>query len=515
MNLQRDTGHSATNAGTTTPRELFSPLNSDIFINVMRFLQPPEIIVVRKTCKTLYSASHRRIVWLDALNRVMEEHGLFKPTYHLDSMTDSQLEQAALFPWKFSFMVNTSNGVPLRPRAHRILVNSLMNDDTERIEQAQREDGRDFATIMLVPGGRFLLTTSDAYSVGSYVKLWDLGQPGTRLLPVLVATTVLESHCVVYATAPTQDGLGIRIVSTFDAENQMQADPYKIKVHEIFPVSPSPVFREIGAIKVRRHLTCLSICGDRIIFTIFGIALRPSFVVVWDFVRHLTSTFRPYFGAPTEVQIHDKYAILGLAKSLSIWEIPPLQPPAVDDADDATAEEKLPILEFLLPFVKTSSTELPPHDLAWSSDSPNRRLLVALGFFDTPHVSFDVGLYKMEDSPPPHNPALPTSVPVVLTRGSFNHTLEVQGDLVRYKPHFCGNNVILACSVRDFVWLFMLPIPEARESRSSSPTSCMLKIGKCQPAQMEIAPATGRVCTITIDGEIRVIDYLLLDTGKV
>ncbi|KAF8958135.1 hypothetical protein BDZ97DRAFT_1842683 [Flammula alnicola] len=514
MNLQRDTGHSATNAGTTTPHELqFSPLNSDIFINVMRFLQPPEIITVRKTCKTLYSASHRRIVWLDALNRVMKEHGLFKPTYHLDSMTDSQLEQAALFPWKFSFMVKTSNGVPLRPRAHRILVNSLTN--AERIEQAQREDGRDFAATMLVPGGRFLLTTSDAYSVGSYVKLWDLGQPGIPLLPVLVATTVLESHCFVCATAPTQDGLGIRIVSKFDAENQMHADPYKIKVHEIFPVSPSPAFRQIGVIKVPEHVTCLSICGDRIICTIFTISPRPPLVIVWDFMRHLTSIFRPYFGTPAEVQIYDKYAILGHAKSLSIWEIPPLQPPAVDDADDATAEEKLPILEFLLPFVKTSSTELPPHDLAWSSDSPYRRLLVALGFFDTPHVSFDVALYKMEDSPPPHNPALPKSMPVVLTRGSFTHTSEVQDDLVRYNPHFCGNNVILACSVPGFVWLFMLPIPEARESRSSSPTSCMLKIGECQPAEMEIAPATGRVCTMSFDGEIRVIDYLLLDTRKV
>ncbi|KAF8958132.1 hypothetical protein BDZ97DRAFT_1842671 [Flammula alnicola] len=508
MNLQRDTGYLA-----TTQHELFSPLNSDIFINVMRFLQPPEIITVRKTCKTLYSASHRRIVWLDALNRVMEEHGLFKPTYHLDSMTDGQLEQAALFPWKFSFMVKTSNGVPLRPRAQRILVNSLTN--AERVEQAESEDGQDFAATMLVPGGRFLLTTSDAYSVGSYVKLWDLGQPGNTLLPVLVATMVLEFHRFVYATAPTQDGLGIRIVSTFDAEDQMPADPYKIKVHEIFPLSPSPVFRQIGAIKVPEHVTCLSICGDRIIYSMLALPPRPPLVIVWDFVHHLTYGFRPYLGRPTDVQIHDKYAIVCRDKSLSIWEIPPLQPPAVDDVDDATAEEKLPILEFLLPFVKTSYSRLPLHDLAWSSDSPYRRLLVALGFFDTPHVSFDVALYKMEDSPPPHNPALPKSVPVVLTRGSFDHTLAVDGDVVRYNPHFCGNNLILACSVRGVVRLFMLPIPEARELRTSSPTSCMLKIGKFQPDRMEIAPATGRVCTMSFDGEIRVIDYLLLDTRKV
>jgi hypothetical protein len=58
-----------------------------------------------------------RPVWVAALDRVCELHGIFKPTYPLEKMSLSELEYAALMPYRFVKMVKeheNNAGIPSR-----------------------------------------------------------------------------------------------------------------------------------------------------------------------------------------------------------------------------------------------------------------------------------------------------------------------------------------------------------------------------------------------------------------
>ncbi|KAF8958153.1 hypothetical protein BDZ97DRAFT_65955 [Flammula alnicola] len=481
----------------------FLSLGLDVLVNIMHFLPPRDIIRLRRTCRDVHSISFCRIIWLDALSRTIEDHNLFKLTYDLATTTNAELEHAALCPSKLISLARKShsNALPLQARSHRVLVN--WQSEQERWDQAQTPYATDFADMLVIPGSRFILTVSDNFNDRIYTKLWDLGQPGSAQSQIPLVATLVTSECTfkMHATSPTPNGLGIRLVSSLITS--VQTDATKLKVYEIFPLSSSPIFKEIGSINVEKQAQRVATSGDRVICS-FGI---PQTVLVWDFTRHLFAIFRPYFSfLADQVSFYGDYVVLCHMKSLSIWEIPPLEPYTPDYG--IILEESLPILEFMLPFNNETPTKMPPHDGGWNSNSFNGRFLVALGFLPNRH--FEIALFRMEDNFPSHNPLVPRTLPVLLSRAGFEYPEHGSSDLEIGVPQICDNTVILTCIRPNYLLIFLLPIPEERESRSLLSAQCLLKVGEFELETVQFCPATGRACLLSPHHtEIRVVDYSL------
>ncbi|KAG6908058.1 hypothetical protein DXG01_006364 [Tephrocybe rancida] len=108
-----------------------------------------------QTSKYINSSTKNRSVWVDVLRKVCHTHGIFEPSFDLKKMTLSEIEHAALCPFRFGSLLTTKRPSSIKPLATRLLDN---NDET-------------VVDIHLIPGGRFLLTQTDELKV----DLWDLG----------------------------------------------------------------------------------------------------------------------------------------------------------------------------------------------------------------------------------------------------------------------------------------------------------------------------------------------------
>ena len=120
----------------------------------MKVHQPP------KACRVFRKAANARLVWKSALERVIEEHGIFWPTFPLADMSTEQLEHAASGPYRFAEKLQTSFGD--RYRAYQ--------DRTFSPLQKNHVGTHVVDKMTLVPGGRFLVTSGD-----DSICLWDLG----------------------------------------------------------------------------------------------------------------------------------------------------------------------------------------------------------------------------------------------------------------------------------------------------------------------------------------------------
>jgi len=123
-----------------------------------------------------------RALWVELLRSVCEQEALFRPTFSpLDQLSVDEIRNATLGSrlWGLSIRKNANPldasevypTVGLKPRA------------TITIEL------RKPSATFLVPGGRFLLTSTE-----DYLKLWDLGTPWNGPLEsTLICETQVES----------------------------------------------------------------------------------------------------------------------------------------------------------------------------------------------------------------------------------------------------------------------------------------------------------------------------------
>ncbi|KAJ3497054.1 hypothetical protein NMY22_g19739 [Coprinellus aureogranulatus] len=84
-------------------------LSSDLLVHILQCLDPIDILAMRATCRVFYRAAASRSVWLAALDRVCEQHGIYKPTYPLEKMTLAELEHAASGPHRFIKFVDATD----------------------------------------------------------------------------------------------------------------------------------------------------------------------------------------------------------------------------------------------------------------------------------------------------------------------------------------------------------------------------------------------------------------------
>ncbi|KAJ6562621.1 hypothetical protein B0H19DRAFT_1145161 [Mycena capillaripes] len=147
----------------------------DVIIRIMTYTSVLDVISLRQVCKLTQMASSQRTLWMQVLRGICAERKMFFPSFPITDMTLSQLEHATTAVHRFlrnmrhHFSVVSSRS--LRPFSTRIL--SSFDSATES-----------FNNVVLVPGGRFLLT-----SCKSHVRLWDIGfHSGALVNPCPIAS---------------------------------------------------------------------------------------------------------------------------------------------------------------------------------------------------------------------------------------------------------------------------------------------------------------------------------------
>ena len=211
----------------TTSEYAHPSLSTDVLIQIQTFLDPDDIISLRKvstilfserliltavslfffeTSKVLCTVTKLRIVWINALHRVCLMHGINLSTFYpLENISQIELEHAAFSP--FRFIKHAKDNIPSEGDIKSVVTRILK----PRLPPVfSTDEGVPFrcGTVLLIPGGRFLFTDT----VHHGVPLWDLwihaGIP-MKLSPVAVLPTTRGA--VVRFTSPTPDGHGVYV----------------------------------------------------------------------------------------------------------------------------------------------------------------------------------------------------------------------------------------------------------------------------------------------------------------
>ncbi|KAF7764038.1 hypothetical protein Agabi119p4_8575 [Agaricus bisporus var. burnettii] len=259
-------------------------LPQEIIISLMAFLNPLDLISLRKTCKYFYDTSHLRIVWLHALAIVCARNNLFVPTFEGD-LTTEQLFQAATAPSRFSAFVRKryrrSLDVNFRKEEYKPL--TLDTYTTIDLKLSDQDYGR---KLFVVPGGRYIIVMSL-----ETLQLWDAGvrgDGGSEVATKLVATPLqLNKHCYTndhLCVQHTRSGASLRVaVSSSPA---WRPDAYArdsvLVVYEIRPSEVDAKFEEIAMTEIDSLTHIIQLVDDKLVAL-----LDEKDVMVWDFVRDL------------------------------------------------------------------------------------------------------------------------------------------------------------------------------------------------------------------------------------
>ncbi|EFI27011.1 hypothetical protein CC1G_15144 [Coprinopsis cinerea okayama7 len=141
----------------------------DIMLSIHRYLEPRDFISMRRTCKSFHKLSKMKILWIYAVQDLYHRHGLqnYVAQFSLEKMSLADLERLALSPSRFLDWMR---------RGHSKFIPKFENFEVLR---PPRFVAVEFEFAFMVPGGRFLVTTSRsrAYDDGGETAacLWDLG----------------------------------------------------------------------------------------------------------------------------------------------------------------------------------------------------------------------------------------------------------------------------------------------------------------------------------------------------
>ncbi|KAH9478284.1 hypothetical protein JR316_0008737 [Psilocybe cubensis] len=206
-------------------------------------------------------------------------------------------------------------------------------ESREEISEDDEDFGKWFQHIAVVPGGRFIFSVSPMYPDKQiYVKLWDIGRPGTQDTQIKLLAQYIHYELDIWEvkTAPIEDGRGIRLA---------MACTWYIFVFEIYPENLNPAFELKRSISLiygsESDVEFIGIHGDRIVSSVSVklLTFKPSppvrylgYIFVWDFIEDQVGVIH------TGSEFHKACAIRGNSvislqeDRVYVWGIPELQP---------------------------------------------------------------------------------------------------------------------------------------------------------------------------------------------
>ncbi|KAI5887410.1 uncharacterized protein SCHCODRAFT_02692158, partial [Schizophyllum commune H4-8] len=172
-------------------------LSPSILINLMHLMDPLDIIRLRQTCKTLYSATKKRAVWVDQMKSMCAANKVFAPTFDIERMSLDALERASTAPARFfRLLVNPpeepeDGSNPFSTREIFLPTPPARSSKTTRrrasLASPDSAPDDEFRSVCLVPGGRFLLCCS-LHNI--YIYYLDVGGTSERKVALILARPI-------------------------------------------------------------------------------------------------------------------------------------------------------------------------------------------------------------------------------------------------------------------------------------------------------------------------------------
>ncbi|KAJ2928519.1 hypothetical protein H1R20_g8600, partial [Candolleomyces eurysporus] len=286
-----------------------------------------DLMALGKTCKGLHQVVSDRRLWEVAVLSMCRHHGLFEPSYPVESMGLVDLQKAAFGPILFNrrmkkFTANFDGKMPtLRPGE-----NKFQNKLTSTISE-------------LIPGGRYLLTGG---SFTGSIVLWDLGTAGPfyRVKPkqelLGIAQCALDhSRFFMKALTPITPRPGETTLRFTATVQSLEAPRTQfVRMYEVGPLPERKSIRQVAEIQLNPAFSLVQPGGgksyqSRMVFA--GSPLRQSShkcIVIWDYAKDNVQAFKltPSWLGFKSVSLKMAYTdevIVGLtAKGVVAWRIP-------------------------------------------------------------------------------------------------------------------------------------------------------------------------------------------------
>ncbi|KAJ7906331.1 hypothetical protein B0H13DRAFT_2662858 [Mycena leptocephala] len=472
----------------------------DNIFQILKFADPADIFVFGQTCKKFLEITLTRTVWLSALRRVCEINSLFKPSFPYDDMSFSELQRAATFgaAQRFTRRLYKSEGdavaAPLGAFARRVFIPRVTKSSN-----VASEDAGALKTLDLVPGGRFLIITTD-----TLVHLWDLGHNATKLIkPHAVASIPLpEPQCEpAISILPTDDGTGIEVMVM-----AFKLGKVTIENYHIFPVATHPEFIPVSApctlgTMMRGFLAKPGHCVLHCSYEIF----------VWNTVKNLWVSWKvPEF--PDKVFAYQDLIICVGDKTISIWEMPT---PHCDTAAASCLDSYLPMLTLSHPFPRADSElglEIPT-STDWFCATSTKPCFLSLVAWkgDVRYIA----RYMMQSLGQAANRYVPASIPILMETSSMTAASDYLDYSTEIQP--CGGDTLTVWTSQrpPVIEVNILPMPTERTAEGP-PFKAVRLFEYRGPEERQddfdfsYCPSSGRLCTITGEGnEIVVLDFLI------
>ncbi|KAH6918170.1 hypothetical protein BKA70DRAFT_1246446 [Coprinopsis sp. MPI-PUGE-AT-0042] len=466
----------------------------DIWGHIAPYIDPPDLISLRKTCQVLYDFSQRRFLWLDAAKTTCADYGLLTQSFPFENMSDMDLEHLALSPTRFEAKIlrQATTGRPtLQPFQRRIIATSLDNQVVSSVD-----------TVHLLPGGRYLLICLS----GKGIYVWDLGY-NVNVTPKAKPAIFIENSDDLVFHAAWPDARGFRIFF-YSAKVEGHVRRHILHLWQL-DVDPQtglqasrrirgwrPTLKSIQAVPWGNLIAVAT--HDSMIYVVNGEDDNPSFSWVgWNTTSKIQS-----------VAIHEKTILSFEEDGILIYDLP--------SQVDTTVSSHRPRLSLRLPPGRQVAFETTSQPVGRRLGSILCALLSSNHTVDGFAPNASVYAYALEAT---HNSRLPQHIPVEI--GSFVHDQGHPGrERLRYKEggrlHRTASGIFLsAFSPKGQVFILRYPISDTPSDKTTA--TCAVALGDALPTnhfnRFDLCCATGRMVVVrTPSGgakmEIEVIDFL-------
>ncbi|KAJ7185710.1 hypothetical protein C8R46DRAFT_1061508 [Mycena filopes] len=478
---------------------ILKELPVDNIYQILSFSDPKDIFAFSQTCKAFHQITLTRTVWLNALRRVCEINSLFKPSFPHDDMSFSDLQRAATFGAapRFTRRLYKREGdgvsVPLMPFHRRVF--------TPRVTKSSNvasEDPGTLKTLDLIPGGRFLIITTD-----TLLHLWDLGYDATKLIrPHALASVALPDSGgePLVSVLPTDDGTGLEIMVMC----------YKLAIatisnYHIFPVTAHPEFIPVSEPAV----VDLVVTRAFLIKPGHCVLHRGWHITVWNTAQNLWASWKAD-EFPDKVFAYQAQIMSVGAKNITIWEIPV---PHSDNIADSLLENHRPMISLSHTFLPGMELDIPVSSDWFCATSIKPCFLSLVGWKAQKRY---IARYTMQSLVRNANANLPASLPILMDTCPISTASDYLEFATDIQP--CGNDALTTWLSQDspVIELHVSPMPLERQVEGPPFKTVRLFEYTATEERPEdfpfsLYPVTGRLCAKTgvTENEIIVLDYLI------
>ncbi|KAH6918130.1 hypothetical protein BKA70DRAFT_1554267 [Coprinopsis sp. MPI-PUGE-AT-0042] len=466
----------------------------DIWYHTAASLDPPDIFALRATCSTLLMLCRQRSIWLQAVNTMCRSHGLFLPSFPLESMTVKELTRLALSPYTFSRLVSMEGEGRLPERQSRTFVPRLKGS----------ESALEVTSLHLLPGGRYLLTYHD-----DDVCLWDLGYGPASPKTFPVASLHIENICFWYGErppCPTEDGKGVRFVVLSIMKASSAPTQRSLRMYDICLASEEPAFRCIASWQVPSDSVILRYCSRYVV--VRSRAVVQVYTVNDSEIDGPRCSLRSLYWSNDSSA---KVAILGDTvllsadsdedAALNLFIIPRTPGPA-----SATTQDQP---RLVVPCSINGALAGPVYTSEWTAFSGNAYFALGGEMPD----AMELQIYRMVNLASSTEPLLPSAMPVKVGEVSIPKWYNFIGG--PYLQRLSSDLAVIG-TAGGAVAVAKISIPQAGHDGLPSPsiktlTDEVLYQEDDFVEEVSACVATGRLVVVHTDWVIRVIDYLSLD----